>query len=349
MMELMRLDVQKFVDSFEREISALGPKYESGHLESHFGLNPTFLAAGNVFYFVTLAVLYLIMRNRAPLQLTNFMRAYNLSCVILAGAVCYGIIMNCIRYGFISYYGNGERMDARTEGGKHLLCFIWLYYIQKFWEFLDSFIFILRHKWNQLSFLHVYHHSSITIISFAYICLSGSGDVALGAFINSFIHVLMYSHYFLTTFKWSACLVAPVWYEHTGLHSGESLRKAKKKDTLVLVTALADTVVSLSMVEKHLQVKNLRMARPETLTETLGLQGGAVTSLGLINDKEHRVHVYFDRAMIAAGKVNDILVHPTSGNDITLAISAPALLSYVASCGHTAHLMDFDTGDVVDA
>lgn len=59
------------------------------------------------------------------------MRLYNLSCVVLAGSVCYGVIDNYIRYGTIYYVGNPDRLDARTDGGRHLLWYIWLYYIQK--------------------------------------------------------------------------------------------------------------------------------------------------------------------------------------------------------------------------
>lgn len=38
---------------------------------------------------------------------------------------------------------------------------LWWYYISKLVEFLDTFFFILRKKNNQLSFLHVYHHSTM--------------------------------------------------------------------------------------------------------------------------------------------------------------------------------------------
>ena len=41
---------------------------------------------------------------------------------------------------------------------------IWWYYISKLVEFLDSIFFILRKKNNQLTFLHVYHHSTMFIL-----------------------------------------------------------------------------------------------------------------------------------------------------------------------------------------
>jgi elongation of very long chain fatty acids protein 4 len=31
-----------------------------------------------------------------------------------------------------------------------------LFYYQKFWEFIDTFIFMIRNNYRQVSFLHVY-------------------------------------------------------------------------------------------------------------------------------------------------------------------------------------------------
>lgn len=38
---------------------------------------------------------------------------------------------------------------------------VWWYYFSKLLEFCDTFFFILRKKESQLSFLHVYHHSTM--------------------------------------------------------------------------------------------------------------------------------------------------------------------------------------------
>lgn len=41
---------------------------------------------------------------------------------------------------------------------------IWWYYVSKLIEFLDTIFFILRKKEKQLTFLHVYHHSTMFIL-----------------------------------------------------------------------------------------------------------------------------------------------------------------------------------------
>jgi len=38
---------------------------------------------------------------------------------------------------------------------------IWWFYISKLLELMDTVIFILRKKTNQISFLHVFHHASM--------------------------------------------------------------------------------------------------------------------------------------------------------------------------------------------
>jgi len=53
-----------------------------------------------------------------------------------------------------------------------LLCFVstqmasvcWVYYFSKYIELSETLLFILRKKFNQISFLHVYHHTSMLFV-----------------------------------------------------------------------------------------------------------------------------------------------------------------------------------------
>jgi hypothetical protein len=38
---------------------------------------------------------------------------------------------------------------------------VWIFYFSKIFEFMDTFIMALRYRFRQITFLHVYHHSSI--------------------------------------------------------------------------------------------------------------------------------------------------------------------------------------------
>lgn len=48
----------------------------------------------------------------------------------------------------------------------------------------------------QVSFLHVYHHASISLIWWMITYSAPGGDAYFSAALNSFVHVLMYCYYF---------------------------------------------------------------------------------------------------------------------------------------------------------
>lgn len=80
--------------------------------------------------------------------------------------------------------------------------FTYLHYLSKYLDYLDTYFIILKRKdKEQLSFLHIYHHSTISLI-WAYLINNGHGNgtTAYCALINSFVHLIMYSHYLVTSF-----------------------------------------------------------------------------------------------------------------------------------------------------
>lgn len=73
-----------------------------------------------------------------------------------------------------------------------------VYWISKFVELLDTVYMVLRHKTRQISFLHVWHHSTITLLAdWAYTRSSIPAIVPIVA-LNSAVHVVMYGYYALT-------------------------------------------------------------------------------------------------------------------------------------------------------
>lgn len=73
-----------------------------------------------------------------------------------------------------------------------------VYWISKFIELLDTVYMVLRHKRRQISFLHVWHHSSITLLAdWAYTRSCWPAITPIIA-LNSAVHVVMYGYYFLT-------------------------------------------------------------------------------------------------------------------------------------------------------
>lgn len=75
---------------------------------------------------------------------------------------------------------------------------VWWYYFSKLLEFCDTFFFILRKKDKQLTFLHVYHHSTVFSLWWIGIKYVPSGSTFFPAMVNSSIHILMYTYYGLS-------------------------------------------------------------------------------------------------------------------------------------------------------
>lgn len=105
-----------------------------------------FLVGANVFYFVMLYTIYTAMKNRKPFSCSAFMKVYNLVCVLLAGSSAY--YMACGKLIQTNFVCNANA-DG-TEAGDLLMLGSKLFYAQKFWEFLDTFIFLLRKKSRQV-------------------------------------------------------------------------------------------------------------------------------------------------------------------------------------------------------
>jgi len=78
---------------------------------------------------------------------------------------------------------------------------LWIFYLSKILDFVDTLIIIVRRKWRQLSFLHVYHHISIFLVYWLNLRGGYDGDIYYTIILNSFVHLVMYSYYQATTLE----------------------------------------------------------------------------------------------------------------------------------------------------
>ncbi|CAM9932507.1 unnamed protein product, partial [Ascophyllum nodosum] len=85
--------------------------------------------------------------------------------------------------------------DAKNPPAGNLL---WLFYISKILDFMDTLFIILKKSWRQLSFLHVYHHCTIFFFYWLNVNAGYDGDVYLTILLNGFIHTVMYTYYFVS-------------------------------------------------------------------------------------------------------------------------------------------------------
>lgn len=78
---------------------------------------------------------------------------------------------------------------------------LWVFYLSKVLDFMDTFFMIARRKWRQLSFLHIYHHTSIFLIYWMNLNAAYDGDIYFTIVLNGAIHFVMYGYYALQTFN----------------------------------------------------------------------------------------------------------------------------------------------------
>ncbi len=118
----------------------------------------------------------------------------------------------------------------------------------------------------------------------------------------------------------------------------KSLFLKDKKGALWLVVTLDHRRVDLKALAGAIGAARLSFGRPELLREALGVSPGSVTPFALINDREGRVNVVLDGAMMDAPVLN---YHPLE-NDATTAIGPDGLRAFLASCGCAPRTLDFD-------
>ncbi|XP_070442328.1 very long chain fatty acid elongase 5 isoform X2 [Equus przewalskii] len=96
-----------------------------------------------------------------------------------------------------NFFCQGTR--SAGEADMKIVEVLWWYYFSKLIEFMDTFFFILRKNNHQITVLHVYHHATMLNIWWFVMNWVPCGHSYFGATLNSFIHVLMYSYYGLSS------------------------------------------------------------------------------------------------------------------------------------------------------
>merc|ERR1719350_1030724 len=136
------------------------------------------------------------MKNRQPYEnLYYFMQAYNIQQVLTSVYVCYEIGAT----GWFSHYNwvcQPVELDS-SNNTRRMMIACYVYFLNKFLEFLDTFFFIARKKFRNVNRLQLIHHAIMPIFTFLMVRWLPGGHETFAAMFNSFIHVIMYSYYFL--------------------------------------------------------------------------------------------------------------------------------------------------------
>ena len=108
-----------------------------------------------------------------------------------------------------------------------------------------------------------------------------------------------------------------------------------KKGALFLVSALEDAAIELKSLHRRLGAARFSFGSAELLRETLGVEPGAVTPFGAINDKARRVRIVLDASMMTHATLN---YHPLL-NTMTTSFARDDLLRFLAATGHPPRIL----------
>lgn len=121
-----------------------------------------------------------------------------------------------------------------------------------------------------------------------------------------------------------------------GAHTKNLFLRDGKGRRHFLVVVDWEKQVDLKQLAQVLQVNKLGMASPQRLQKYLGVEPGAVTLLGVVNDAEKGVEVLFDEEIWAAEALQ---CHPLV-NTATLAIGREDVERFLQASGHGYRVVD---------
>lgn len=131
-------------------------------------------------------------RLHEPFPLQALVLVHNLFCLGLSLYMFLNISFRAFRLDYCLW---GNAYDPQDTLMAH---YIYIFYMSKYAEFLDTIIMLLKRNVRQVTVLHVYHHVSIAFIWWMIAHHAPGGDAYFSAAINSAVHVFMYLYYFLS-------------------------------------------------------------------------------------------------------------------------------------------------------
>ncbi|KAK8765575.1 hypothetical protein V5799_031819 [Amblyomma americanum] len=139
------------------------------------------------------------MKNREPFKILSIVRIYNLIlvavgmrflCLVLKFTYLPGGHYNLWCQGITGFMTDEMRDYYRTG---------WIYIAFRYLDLLDTVFFVLRKKFTHVTHLHVLHHMIVAGNVWYFTLFAPEGQPAFSMCLNVFVHLIMYSYYFLAT------------------------------------------------------------------------------------------------------------------------------------------------------
>lgn len=160
-------------------------------------MNPIHVLSLTAAYLIGIKLLTIYMSTREKVNVKNIASLHNLAMTLLSLYMC----LETINQAFIqnSYTLFSNSIDS-TPKGEPMSRILWIFFASKLPEFVDTILMALKKNFHQISFLHLYHHSSVFIIQWITVYYGPGGESYLAAILNSGVHVFMYGYYLWSTY-----------------------------------------------------------------------------------------------------------------------------------------------------
>ncbi|KAH8384126.1 hypothetical protein KR009_012197, partial [Drosophila setifemur] len=151
------------------------------------------------------------MENRKAYDLNGFIKVYNIVQIIYNGL----LLLYSLHFMFVLKPYDlrcVQRLPLDHEHKARERWLSYLYLVNKYMDLVETIIFVLRKKFRQISFLHVFHHVIMATLGYLYAVIGGwGGYVVPMCVLNVGVHVLMYVYYFMSSI--STDVKASLWWK----------------------------------------------------------------------------------------------------------------------------------------
>ncbi|XP_034486365.1 elongation of very long chain fatty acids protein F-like [Drosophila innubila] len=165
-----------------------------------FGPWPIFILISSYLLFV-LKLGPEIMKNREPFKLRVALKVYNIfqilyNSLLLVYSLHFIITKKPYDFNCIVILP----LDHEFKDTDRLIDY--LYYINKIIDLMDTVFFVLRKSYKQITALHLIHHVYMATAGYFWNRIYGyGGHFIFAGLLNLFVHIVMYTYYYLSSQK----------------------------------------------------------------------------------------------------------------------------------------------------
>ncbi|KAJ3388340.1 hypothetical protein HDU84_009854 [Entophlyctis sp. JEL0112] len=190
---------------------------ENPHTKNLPLMNPIHGLMAIIAYGLVISLGCRIMKNFDKFSLKTYSWWHNLMLTVLSLYTAVKCVVLCFKDG-INLFSFFNNIDFGPKG-LPMAKICWLFYFAKYPELLDTVIMMLKKNNRQISFLHVYHHSTILFYVWLVVHWAPGGEFPLSVILNSSVHVVMYGYYLLSSM--GVKQVSVIKYYITGLQMSQ--------------------------------------------------------------------------------------------------------------------------------